>query len=445
MAKDKWAAIIGCADPLEKFEHSLVVGIVMLGLVLRLTLIFGFSTYRISDEQNHWPFGFETGRVAAALVEGRGFSSPFQEPTGPTAWLTPGYPALLAVIFKGFGTYSQTSAMVALALNSLLAALTCWVCCRLGKIIFGTNVGLGSAAFLAFYPPSIWHAINTIWDTTLFALAVLFLVLYLYRMALNPTDVASAGAGALMGALLLINPAILPFYFLVLVWLWLQHEGVVRKKLRSLCIILVLMATVVSPWMLRNYYALGRLVLKSNIALELKRGNNLQAWQTWRTRDWESVHPSISAIEFKRYAQMGEMPYLDRCMEEAREFITSHPKKFLQLVMRRHLYFWFGEINEANEWTGNVRVGGSISWIKRLCYWIPLPFFVIGTWAACRQRLRVGLLVLLLAGFPIPYYITHVTNRYRYPMEPVMLLLATHGLLVILRKFIGRMKKRAPG
>src|SRR5262249_17672106 len=87
-------------------EQIWLAGFVAAALAIRLALMLFLSTYQISSEQNHWPFGFETGRIAQALAEGRGFSSPFQEPTGPTAWLAPIYPLILALIFKGFGVYS---------------------------------------------------------------------------------------------------------------------------------------------------------------------------------------------------------------------------------------------------------------------------------------------------------------------------------------------------
>ena len=45
--------------------------------------------------------------------------------TGPTAWLAPVFPYLLAGIFKILGVYSKASAIAALALDCLFSALTC--------------------------------------------------------------------------------------------------------------------------------------------------------------------------------------------------------------------------------------------------------------------------------------------------------------------------------
>ena len=52
------------------------------------------------------------------------FSSPLHADTGPTAWMTPIYPFLLACVFKVFGIYTKASAIFMLSLDSLFSALT---------------------------------------------------------------------------------------------------------------------------------------------------------------------------------------------------------------------------------------------------------------------------------------------------------------------------------
>jgi hypothetical protein len=63
------------------------------------------------------------GRIARALVTGRGYADPFLGHSGPTAWVTPLFPLILSGIFKLFGVYSTLSAWVVLSFDSLLNAL----------------------------------------------------------------------------------------------------------------------------------------------------------------------------------------------------------------------------------------------------------------------------------------------------------------------------------
>ena len=86
--------------------------IVVIALALRLAAMAFLYPEQLNPERDHWQFGYETGRIARSIAEGKGFSSPLFEDTGPTAWITPVYPYLVAGIFKIFGVYTKTSALV---------------------------------------------------------------------------------------------------------------------------------------------------------------------------------------------------------------------------------------------------------------------------------------------------------------------------------------------
>src|SRR5271154_1814808 len=71
------------------------------------------------------PFAQETGNIAYALANGQGFSSPFRNNTGPTAWLPPVYPFLLSLIFRIFGSFNIPALNAAILLNILCSTATC--------------------------------------------------------------------------------------------------------------------------------------------------------------------------------------------------------------------------------------------------------------------------------------------------------------------------------
>ena len=93
----------------------------MVAAALALRLVAMGFTYKmqLDPSQDHWAFGWETGKVARSIATGRGFSSPYTEPTGPTALIPPVYTYLVAGVFKLFGIYTASSALVLLTLNNL--------------------------------------------------------------------------------------------------------------------------------------------------------------------------------------------------------------------------------------------------------------------------------------------------------------------------------------
>src|SRR5690242_18457469 len=111
--------------PLPARSNTRVWLIVVVALMALLVLMTFGHIYHFAPRNDPFGFGWETGRIARAIALGQGFSNPFRGVTGPTAWIAPLYPYFLAGVFKIFGVYSNASAWVALAVNSVFSALTC--------------------------------------------------------------------------------------------------------------------------------------------------------------------------------------------------------------------------------------------------------------------------------------------------------------------------------
>src|SRR5271169_169767 len=111
----------------------------MVSAALALRLVVMCVTYKIQLDPSldHLAFGWETGRVARSIVTGNGFSSPYSEPTGPTALIPPVYPYLVAGVFKLFGIYSASAALVLLTLNNLFSSFTCLPVFLIARKVFG--------------------------------------------------------------------------------------------------------------------------------------------------------------------------------------------------------------------------------------------------------------------------------------------------------------------
>src|SRR5271154_3715963 len=83
------------------------------------------------------PFQQETGNIAYALAQGKGFSNVFRTETGPTAWLAPVYPLIVAATFKLFGTFTARAFFACVVLDILFFSAACVPIFFAGKRISG--------------------------------------------------------------------------------------------------------------------------------------------------------------------------------------------------------------------------------------------------------------------------------------------------------------------
>src|SRR5262245_45506533 len=180
-----------------------------LALLIRLVYLFLFFHTQPIPSEHRYLIGYETGSIAASLANGQGYSSPLYAPSGPTAWITPVYPYLLAAMFKVFGIYTFGASVAIRCINAIFSSLTCYPLFFLGKRLFGNAVGITAAWLWAVLPAAVFFPVVWVWDTSLSALVLISCLWAAYGMV----DQDGAGRWGLFGAFwgfaILVNAAIL--------------------------------------------------------------------------------------------------------------------------------------------------------------------------------------------------------------------------------------------
>jgi Dolichyl-phosphate-mannose-protein mannosyltransferase len=364
--------------------------------------------YAIAHFPHNWFFsrGIELGTLGQSLAAGHGLSSPFGASTGPTALLAPGYPALIALVFRVFGPFTVSAALAVMAMQLLFNLTTVWLVMRIARDHFGTRAANLSGTFWAISLPLIWMP-TIFWETCFSTLLLVGAV----ALALHGEQTASltqcVGIGAYCGLTTLVNPALLFSLVAILGWIaWKTNKPRWQFPLSLLALCLVF-----APWPARNALALHALIpLRSTVGFELWIGNRRGASGFLD----ESLFPLFNQKEHDEYVRKGEVAYMRDKAELARAYIGAHSGEFLRLSGLRFLRFWTG--------TGNR--DGSVFYAMHAVLTTCLGFLGFGRLAK-QGRLRLALLFLLpLVVFPLPYYITHAEFRYRLVVDPLLTILA---------------------
>jgi 4-amino-4-deoxy-L-arabinose transferase-like glycosyltransferase len=363
------------------------------------------------------PFENEAGSIAQGLTQGKGFCCVFRQATGPTAWLAPVYPLLLAIIFKLFGVFTVTSFYVAALLNCAFSSLACAPLYAVGKRIGGVGVAALAAWIWALFPSGILFPFEWIWDTSLSALLAASLLWASLRVAESTQFRDASLYGALWGFALLTNPALgslLPF---LLGWIAYRQikRGIWRPLPALLAIALIVCKCV--PWTIRNAVQFHRLIpLRSNFPFELWIGNN----EIYDDRSRE-VSRITRYEQVRRYAELGETAFLEEKGQKANAFIREHPLLTLQLAGRRIVATWLGT---PSPWSDFARADSAL--VRFLFFWNAVT--LIGVLTALIRLLAarspfVFPLAIYPVIFPVVYYFTQTSLRLRHPCDPILALL----------------------
>lgn len=390
------------------------------------------------DRTDPWGWGFEMANVARALAAGHGFAdpwlraaAPFDQPSGATGWLSPAYPALLAVLMRVLGGLTPAAAAALLGLQCVLSSLTTLLVWRIGRLAGHARAGRCAAWVLALHPYAIWNAAHTVWDTTLAAFALTLFVACALGWMRRPSTLHRLALGAAFGALLLVHAAALAWAPLLLVWVAYPAPNV-RAACARAGLVCVAALAVVSPWLVRNRLALGSAALRTNLGVELAVGN----FDGARGYFAPERHPSYSAREFERFRSLGEVRYASVREAEALDWMRAHPTEFAALTLRRAALYWLGDpppLDPRVDDAGRHAAQDLPSWIKWLTQLASGAGGLAGLLLLARRG-RAGLFVGLCAlALCLPYCVTHVLERYRFPSEPLLVL----GLATLLLALVG--------
>jgi 4-amino-4-deoxy-L-arabinose transferase-like glycosyltransferase len=409
--------------------------IIVFAFALRVGLFWHIELNAKVPIINIVPFGYETGRIAKSIATGNGFSSPLSVSTGPTAWLTPVFPYILAGVFKIFGVYSYLSRLVIIILDDLFSVLTCIPIYFIARRLGGGKLAAGAAWLWALFPNAILIPLEWIWDTSLSALMAGLVVWAMMAIGDSRRLRDWIGYGLLWGAALMTNASfvsVLPFVFGWHAWRLLKSHGR-WIQLPAMAALAAMLCCV--PWTIRNYITFHKFIpLRSNFGLELWLGNNDQVPDTWAG----FLHPNDYPPEREKFLRMGEIGYMKEKQHEAVQFMLGHPRDTARFFWRRFADNWIGT------WDPVQDVWHSLSWYSKttLVSNIFLSLFgLIGLLLLVRQKSPFAFpLAMFPLIFPIVYYVTHSSLRYRHPIDPVMAVLTAVALGYPIRAIAGLRK-----
>jgi uncharacterized membrane protein len=382
----------------------------------------------------------EAVRLGFSVYKHGNFSNPFQTlDTGPSAHTAPGFPVLVAVIYRVFGdgakgayALEMTEALVVLAQIALLP----FVMRALGTSFLTGLLG-ALIAVLGVRRSPTWEA-NYL--GVLLMLATLLAYRYYsairgktasFRWLRSPQSIAWV-FGLLWGVILLTGPsagAVWVTWLILGAWLSWRH----RFRYAWLPALIVPML-VAAPWEWRNYKLFHTLVpLRDSFGLELQISNNPCAKVTlWQNRHGQKCyqHPNEDVAEAQKVAALGEVAYNQQQARKAAHWIAANPLKAASLWVQRFKLFWFP-------------VPG-----RQIAMWTIDVMTLLGLLGllAISQTSRAGALLLasLLAVYPLVYYMIQASERYRFPILWVTYGLGAAGLAALLQWMFGILGSRKP-
>src|ERR1700678_3230471 len=205
--------ILPCNDGLA--PRTQIFTILTVALMARLLILW----FALTQFPHEWLYsrGIELGTLAQSLLAGHGLSSPFGGSTGPTALLAPGYPAIIALLFLIFGSFTLAAAVAVMVMQLLFSVLTVLCIMQVARQCFGIRTANLAGTFWAVSLPLIWMP-TIFWETCLSTLLLVGMVALAVHCERRPDGLLWSLMGAYCGLAALVNPSLLPSLLALMGW-----------------------------------------------------------------------------------------------------------------------------------------------------------------------------------------------------------------------------------
>ncbi len=281
--------------------------------------------------------------IARSIRNGRGFADPFFERTGPTAWMPPVLPYLLAAMYWVTGDQRPivVECIVWIQFSVLLFS---------GMLVVGEarRLGvpwLGHVSWLLVLVSDYYEQFQRTSDIWLVHLILCILWIFAVRSELIWSTLRIRVLwGALGGFIALCAPIGAIVWSVVTFRTWRLNSkariGPISFGHQAAAILVPLLISMVvaGPWCVRNRIVMGKWIpIKSNFAYEL--------WQS-QCLDDDGVLDSKSAWQHpwggegeqrRRYVKVGEVRFIEERWKPIVESIRSSPWNLLQRIVNRGL------------------------------------------------------------------------------------------------------------
>lgn len=299
-----------------------------------------------------------------------------------------------------------------IVIQIVLSALTCVPIMKLGHTLGSPRAGQLAAWTWACYPYFVMLPVLFVWETTLSAFLLSWLLLITARLLHRDRWPQWVLYGAAWATAALTNTALLAIIPVCFGWLWWQKRRVRDGNwLSGAAVTALVVALLVAPWCWRNWRVFHTFVpVRSNFGEELWLGNH----EGGRGRLDYGENAYENSRELDRFQQLGEIAYVHAKREAALHFITTRRGQFIRNVLYRVLYWWFGVGEQV-----------PIFWLYAALGLASITGVVV---VLCSGAGRWYLVAFSVAFFPLTYYVADVMARYRHPIEPAMVLASAYCL-----------------
>jgi 4-amino-4-deoxy-L-arabinose transferase-like glycosyltransferase len=354
---------------------------------------------------------------------------------GEASILGPGFPLIAATTFLFFGE----SFLPIIFLNALVSSILCLLIFYLGKELFNETVGLIASTWSIFYVLYIKYTPRVLKENWLFFLFALCILLFLKATKKKQIKTNFFIFSLVYAFLIHMDERFFTYLPILCIGFIFLDTSSRKNGLKKAFLFFTIVLVTMIPWLIRNFKVYNRPVILTERTTKFT--DQLFGY-TKKTKE-KSLKEKVKITQLKEATRLiregKEVPFYVPRLENLKKAVKlgyiPHPYNRLER--------WYAEFKElwrpvrfSGGFVGNgYRFEGPAWSLKHnlsvgITYGLLLPFFILGMVSILRNKNKKGIFIIILIVIHtiIHVVMAHARNRYRIPVDSLIITTAFFGL-----------------
>lgn len=412
--------------------RKLIILLFILSFLVRLSYgLYYFFEYGTSNFSDDWAYI----KFAEEMLKQGVFVPDISGLTQTKAGITPFYPFIIYLSFKVFGI----NYLPLVIFNAVFSASITILIYYIGLYSFNNTVGILSSAWSILYINYIRWVPNLLKENLvqfLFALLILLLLIYLLK---NQGYIILTIISIVFTVLIHTDERYMVYYLAIVVVLFLTVQVSIRRRVLSFVFLNSVIFALMLPWLIRNYEVYQRPVILSERTAFIT-----DKYFGYKNENYFSQEIQLSDATLDSIVK--GLPIYDMTMYNIIQrgiSYGSYPKRYSRC---EKMFTDFKELwrpfRFSNMWVsegfrpeGKWSISHNMSLI--LSYGILLPFFLAGIYYSIKTRNVIWPVMLSIVLMHTIIHLTFILsqNRYRIPIDVIIIVAAFYGLTCIYENY----------
>jgi len=345
----------------------------------------------------------------------------------PSVYMPPFYPFLLYLIKSSTSFLGLNFLYTTILIQIILSTYSIYLFYKISENFFSQKVSLINSIIFSLIPINL-YASGQISSINIQILLSLLFLKFLLSILKREKEKDIIYISIISGLLILTRGEFVLIFLAIVFYIFFQK----KIQLNNLIKIAIITFLIISPYVVRNYIHFKEIIIVKSLGYNLWKGNNqfanVEGYSNLNRIEFKDLKNKIDKIEKNKYYEINRD---NTFLKESLDNLKKETPEYVGLFFKKLMSYYFININSNYPNYYNFFHFLPILLISVLSFFGLFVFYE-------KNKVENKCLGIYLFSNLIIFSIFFILPRYKLIILPIQIILATHFIIYIMKKYVSK-------